>query len=114
MAKGHGPTLTGQHLFPKQITHFHVSEFQPLTGLQVISLESYRATLLTSNSTAGISEAANQKSNPKLARFPWQTAGIQIPGQMQKSWQLHISSRVSLARETLEQLVSLPSEMTIN
>lgn len=114
MAKGHGPTFIGQLPFPRQITHFHVSEFQPLTGPQVISLESYGATLLTSNSIAGISEAANQKSNPKLARFPRPTAGIQIPGQLQRSWQLQISSRVSLARATLEQLVSLPSEVTIN
>lgn len=34
-----------------------------LTDLQVISLESYSATLLTSSSIAGISEAANQTPN---------------------------------------------------
>lgn len=40
---------------------------------------------LISNFIADISEAANQKSNPKLACFPWQTAGIQIPGQLRRA-----------------------------
>lgn len=60
---------------------------------------------------AGISEAANQM--PNWLASP-QTFGTQAPDQLQESWLLKTASRVGLARVTLERLVSLPSEMTVN